>query len=107
MASAQQHIEKVRVTTSYAALRQLIQPIYLLGMALAVISALGTLRAGFAAMKFSFFSGVGIWIVGLASSALGFYIAQFFKEAATMAADVADSITDANARADAGPGSGT
>lgn len=98
MASAQQHIEKVRGATSYAALRRLVQPIYLLGVALAVISALGTLRAGFGAMKFSFFSGVGILVVGLATSALGFYIALFFKEAATMAADVADSITDANSR---------
>jgi len=98
MSTPQQHIEKIRGATSYAALRRLIQPIYMLGVVLAVISALGTLRAGFGAMKFSFFSGVGILVVGLASSALGFYIALFFKEAATMAADAADSITDANSR---------
>lgn len=98
MSTPQQHIENVRGSTSYSALRRLIQPITTLGVALAVISALGTLRAGFAAMKFSFFSGVGILVVGLASSALGFYLALFFKEAATMAADTADSITAANAR---------
>ena len=50
MSTPQQHIEKIRGATSYAALRRLIQPIYMLGVVLAVISALGTLRAGFGAM---------------------------------------------------------
>ena len=104
--SSQQHIDTIRTNTAYASLRGLIDPISMLGMALAALTALGTVRSGFGAMRFSFFGGVGILVMGLLSSALIFFVARFFKEAATMAADVADSITETNARGESRPGSG-
>lgn len=72
--------------------------IALLGYILAGLSALGSLISGFGAMRNSFLGGLGILIVSFIIAALIFFITPFWKEAALILVDMADSITGANSR---------
>ena len=96
----EQYLESIRSNTAYPTYRGIIGIITILGYLLAGLEALVTLFTGFGAMGDSFLSGLGIIVAGLIFAALIFLGARFWKEAALILADIGDSITDTNSKAE-------
>ncbi len=96
--SKEQYLESIRSNTSYPTYRAVIGTIAIVGYLLAGFEGLAALIAGFGSMRYSFFQGVGILIMGLIVAALTFLLARFWKEAALILADLGDSTVEANSR---------
>ena len=95
----QQYLAAMRANTAYPTYRGTIGTIAFLGYILAGLQALMAL--GFAAAGYrsgGVFSALIAFLFGLVAAALTFLLARFGKEAATIIADIGDSITDANSR---------
>jgi hypothetical protein len=96
--SKQQYLESIRSNSVYHLYRNFIGVLAILGYILAAIEALAALISGFGTMRYSFFSGVGIIIVGGLGAVLLYFIVKFCKEAALIFADIGDSTIEANSR---------
>ena len=97
--SKQQYLAAMRANTAYPTYRGIIGTIAFLGYILAGLAALGALASGVAAVSSNgIFAGLITLLIGLVGAALTFLLARFWKEAATIIADIGDSVTDANSR---------
>ena len=94
----QQYLEAIRSNTSYPTYRAVIGIIAIVGYLLAGFEGLAALISGFGYMRYSFFQGVGILIMGLIVAVLTFLLARFWKEAAQILADLGDSVVETNSR---------
>ncbi|GAB4109808.1 MAG: hypothetical protein Kow001_10270 [Acidobacteriota bacterium] len=92
----QRYINKIRANTAYPVYRGIIGTITILGYILAVFFALSVLILG--AISGDFWGLPGSLVLGAILFALIFLATRFWKEAALMLADIADSITNANSR---------
>jgi hypothetical protein len=96
--SKQQYLESIRSNSAYPVYRNFIGIIAILGYLIAGIDALAAVIMGFGAMRYSFFQGVGIIIIGGIGAVLVYFLVKFFKEAALILADIGDSTLEANSR---------
>jgi hypothetical protein len=94
----QQYLESIRSNSAYPIYRNFIGILAMLGYLIAGIDALVALVMGFVSMRGSFFGGVGILILGGLGAVLTYFLVKFFKEAALILADIADSTIEANSR---------
>jgi hypothetical protein len=91
-ASKQQYITTIRANTSYPTYRGIIGIITKIGYIISGILALAGI------LYFIRFPGATVALFSIVASPLIFLGARFWKEAALILADIADSITDANSR---------
>ena len=96
--SKHQYLESIRSSTAYPVYRNFIGILAILGYVVAGVDALAALFMGFGAMRYAFFQGVGIIIVGALGAVLTYFLVKFFKEAALILADLGDSTLEANSR---------
>ena len=91
----QQYLERIRMQSSYPAFRSLIMIFtYLLYILAGIIAFFGLILGLVAMFNQGFFPGLGLILGAVVTAAIYFVIGKVFKEAASMLADVVDSITD-------------
>ncbi|HVU08043.1 MAG TPA: hypothetical protein VHG89_05815 [Verrucomicrobiae bacterium] len=93
-----QYLESIRSGTAYPVYRNFIGILAMLGCVVAGIEVIAALISGLSTMRYSFFSGVGIIIVGGVAAVITYFLVKFFKEAALILADIGDSTLEANSR---------
>jgi hypothetical protein len=94
----QQYLQSIRANSAYPVYRGFIGTIALLGYALAGLIGLTALVGGFGLMSRSFALGLLALVAGGVMAYLYYLLARFFREAALMLADLADSTVDSNSR---------
>lgn len=97
-ASKQQYLNSIRGNTAYPTYRGFIGMITMLGYLLAGAAALGAVIGALTMMTQSFMLGLVTLVIGAVWAAVIYFVAQYFREAALVLVDMADSITDANSR---------
>ncbi len=95
----QQYVEHLRNQSSYPVYRGMINVIAIAFYVLAVVQVMMAVFS-MIAMAFSnnLVAGVGAFVMGLIGAAFTALFARFWREAATIIADIGDSITEANSR---------
>ena len=96
-ASKQQHLKAIRANTAYPTFRTIIALIAVLGYIAATIVAIGTLFLGARALDHDE-HGMMVLGLGFVYSTIILVGALFWKEAATILADIGDSILETNSR---------
>jgi hypothetical protein len=94
----QQYLELIRANSAYPVYRGFIGTIALVGYALAALVGLGALIGGLGLMSQSFAVGLLALVAGAVMAYLYYLLARFFREAALMLADLADSTVESNSR---------
>jgi hypothetical protein len=94
----QQYLQLVRINSAYPTYRGFIGTIALVGYAVAGLVGLGALIGGVGLMSRSVPMGLLALVAGGLMAFLYYLLAQFFKEAALILADIADSTVDSNSR---------
>lgn len=103
-ANKQGYLAAIRANTAYPNYRGVIGVITTILIILAGLQGLGALVMGFGAMQ-QIGTGPGLFaiLIGLGVAALSYFLAQFWKEAAQIVADIGDAILEANTPAAAPP----
>jgi hypothetical protein len=99
-ASKQKYIQRIRSQSAYPTFRSLVRIIAILFYLLGGLIFLGALITGSAAMARQGFGGVLVILAGGVFGLFYIVIGRVTQEAASMLADIADSITDYNSRDD-------
>ncbi len=94
----QQYLEVIRANSAYPVYRGFIGTIAMVGYALATLVGLGALIGGLGLMSRSFALGLLTLAGGALMAYLYYLLARFFREAALILADLADSTVDSNSR---------
>jgi len=97
----QQYITGIRSNTAYPTYRGIIGLITIVGYVFVGFYGLATLIGAITTMGNSFMAGLGVLIMGAIMTCLAFLFVRFFKEGALIIADIGDSVTDTNAKAQA------
>jgi hypothetical protein len=92
-----QYLDSIRAHSAYPTYRGFIGVFALIGYIVAGIVALGAVIGGVVSMNKTPGVGLAVIVGGLIYAAILYLMARFFKEAALILADLADSTVDANA----------
>jgi hypothetical protein len=101
--SKQKYIQKIRSQSAYPTFRSLVRIIAILFYLVGGIILLRALVTGLAAMPREGSTGILVLLTGAVFGLFSIAIGRVTQEAASMLADIADSITDYNSRSDQPP----
>jgi hypothetical protein len=93
-----QYLDRIRSNSNYPTYRKIIGLIAFLGYLFSAVNGIGAAVVGVIKMSDHFLPGLAILIGGLVVSALIFFGARFWREAALILADIGDSVIDANSQ---------
>lgn len=93
-----QYLNRIRSNSNYPTYRRIIGLIAFLGYLFSALNGIGAMVAGVIRMGDHFLSRLAILIGGLIVSALIFFGARFWREAALILADIGDSVIDTNSQ---------
>ena len=94
-----QYLDSIRAHSAYPTYRGFIGVIAIIGYIVAGIIAVGALIGGLVSLNKTPGVGLAVIVGGLIYAAILYLMARFFKEAALILADLADSTVDANSHA--------
>ncbi len=94
----QQYLELIRANSAYPVYRGFIGTIAMVGYALAALVGLAALVAGLTMASRELITGLLVLVAGGLTAYLYYLLARFFREAALILADLADSTVDSNSR---------
>ncbi len=98
-ANKQAYIQSIRASSAYPVYRGIIGVIAMLGYAAAIGVALSGIAFAIASLKaVGAVSSSGIALLSLLTGLVVWLLIRFSKEAALMIADIADALTEGNAR---------
>jgi hypothetical protein len=94
----QAYLQRIRSQSSYPTFRSLIGIFALLLYILGAVCILGGIIGGLGAMAKQGASGLVVIVVGFIAGAIYIIMGKVVREASSMLADIADSVTDLNSR---------
>jgi hypothetical protein len=96
----QAYIASIRSDSAYPTFRSFVNILAILGYLGAALTALAGLGIGAVVLANGELIGIAVIVGGLFYAAIAFFLTRFWKEAASMVADIADTVTDFCSRDD-------